>query len=78
MIMTPIVRLVCQALPKAKRKTTATDLHYCDLEKLSTDLLQCIRQWLYMAGLVFSHVTGVELLHAWHADGGSEVYLLTQ
>lgn len=60
--MNPIIKVVRHALPEAKCKTTKTDLHYCDLDKLPVDALSCMCDWLKMALDLFSKTTGAMLL----------------
>jgi hypothetical protein len=62
LVLIPIISVVRQALPAAKRKTTKTDLHYCDLDKLPVDALLCMCDWLKLALDLFSKTTGSMLL----------------
>ncbi|KAL0028774.1 hypothetical protein WJX79_006642 [Trebouxia sp. C0005] len=62
LVLNPIIKVVRHALPEAKCKTTKTDLHYCDLDKLPVDALSCMCDWLKMALDLFSKTTGAMLL----------------
>ncbi len=54
--------MVRHALPEATCKTTKTDLHYCDLERLPLDAVLCMCDWLKLAVDLFSKTTGAMLL----------------
>ena len=45
-ILFPVISAVLTALPKSQRATTATDLSFCDLEKLPRHVLLHICNWL--------------------------------
>ena len=62
LVLMPIIKVVRQALPEAKCKTTEIDLHYCDLEKLPVEALLCMCDWLKLALDLFSKTTGAMLL----------------
>ncbi len=62
LVLIPITKVVRQALPEAKCKTTKIDLHYCDLEKLPLEALLCMCDWLKLALDLFSKTTGAMLL----------------
>lgn len=54
--------MVHHAIPETTRKTTKTDLHYCDLQWLPLDAVLCLCDWLKLAVDLFSKTTGAMLL----------------
>ena len=62
MVMNPISPVVCQALPEAKRRTTRQVLHYSGFEKLPSDLLMCMYEWLALALEMLCKTRGAMLL----------------
>lgn len=62
LVLNPIIKVVHHALPETTRKTTKTDLHYCDLQWLPLDAVLCMCDWLKLAVDLFSKTTGAMLL----------------